>query len=174
MWRVKYDEFVRRNCKERQLVYPQVGSAMRQKLFGKNAPPNAGVMQHVMDRAHGSGIMKAHQDYLSDNVFVFGKEHIKQMTGFGEREDDDRWSDFEPDWDDDAEEAYHYMYQLFESGRQTPPHAQSFSFLPDSDDEKDAETPFHTPIAHRTRSRAPRYGEADFPTDLFGSPFGQY
>lgn len=84
-WAYKYDEFVRRNCKERKLIYPSKLSEAHHTMFGKSIPANAGVLQHSLDRQHANSMMAAHQSYLSDNVYSISDKGIKQMTGYGGR-----------------------------------------------------------------------------------------
>lgn len=106
MWAFKYDEFVRRACKERKLVSPSKFSEAHHTMFGKSIPSNAGVLQHSLDRQHANNMMAAHQSYLSDNVYSISDKSIKQMTGYGEGEDFD---------DGESHYTSHYSY-LSEDG----------------------------------------------------------
>ena len=173
MWRVRYDDYVRRMCKERSLIYPKFGTKAYTK-FGGKMPMNAGVLQNTLDRIHVGDIEKEHGHYLTQHVYNVSPQLITQMTGFGGGSDFDGWSvssgDFDAaegliDFNEVLEEspfaAHHAMEQLRrEQGLPT-----ATQFLTDSDD--DERTP---PVAHRTRSHKSKvFSETS--TDMFGSPF---
>ena len=184
MWTYKYDEFVRRTCKERNLVYPSKLSQAHRNMFGNSIPSNAGILQHTLDRNNKNNLMASHQSFLSDHVHIISDKGIKEATGYGEFDSDysdsasvtdyDFNSDEYQDMDDlnDMEDVFDHMRAgntLFEM--RNPP-----VFLPDSDDDEikeEEKTP--VPPAHgygtRSKTRAPRFGETNFPTDFFGSPF---
>ena len=63
-WRIKYDEYVRRHCVERGMIYPsKFGKAFRGRIA-----MNAGILQHTMNKLKVSDIEKEHGDYLLNQV----------------------------------------------------------------------------------------------------------
>ena len=59
MWRLDYDAFVKRHCKERAVVFPQFGTKMYRR-FGGKTPVSSGMVQGVVDSIKAGDIEKGH------------------------------------------------------------------------------------------------------------------
>lgn len=151
-FRIKYDEWCRRNCKERQVLHPKIGSKLHSAMRGKRIGEPQ-LINHLMNRVgtvlpseieHGhyhnmySGIMtRDFDDGLSYTTSDY--DGAEALVDFSEFFADDRHNNILREW--------RPMQWVEES---------------ESDEEKEYDPapdidftaqPLLTPVAHRTRSR---------------------
>jgi hypothetical protein len=174
MWRLKYDAFVRKNCKERSMVFPKFGTKDYNKFH--RLPSNPAILEHTVSKVHVNDIEKEHGQYLSQHI-----RHVQPDLFSGSS-----WGSIS-DFDSEAAAAaealmdfnamdYHdplYVSEQFDNLlRDQGLPTTTPQFISDTDDDEPREI---TPVAHRTRSRrqVPIQREVfnEYTTDVFGSPF---